>query len=99
MRVRALLIALVFATLPARAADAPVYLVAGYKALFTCSATFLAHRSPEQIKEFEFTGIYSDYAPAVAKLPPAQVDMKANTVSVAYVDDGARFGTARHVAR
>lgn len=86
MRIRALLIALVFSALPARAADEPAYVVAGYKALFTCSSTFLAHRTPEQIKEYEFTGIYSGYAPVMAKLPPAQVDMKANTVSVAYDD-------------
>ena len=29
--------------------DAPLYLAAGYKALFTCSATFLSNRSADQI--------------------------------------------------
>ena len=86
MRVPAVLVAVALLSTNAAAADAPGYLVAGYKALFTCSATFLAHRTPEQIKEFELTGIYGDYAPVMAKLPAAQVDMKANTVSVAYDD-------------
>lgn len=84
MRMRLALIALVFAASSARAADAPAYLVAGYKALFTCSSTFLAQRTPEQIKEFELSGIYGDYAAVMAKVPRAQVDMKANTVTVAY---------------
>src|SRR6185369_12619558 len=84
MRIRLVLLALALAGLPARAADAPAYLAAGYKALFTCSATFLAHRTAEQIKEFELTGIYRDFEPAMAKLPAAQVDMKAETVRVTY---------------
>ena len=83
---RVMLIGLMLSALPARAADAPAYLAAGYKALFTCSATFLARRSAEQIKEFELTGIYRDFEPAMEKLPAAQVDMKANSVSVAYDD-------------
>ena len=32
---------------------------AGYKANFTCSATFNGGKSPSQIKEDELTGIYS----------------------------------------
>jgi CubicO group peptidase (beta-lactamase class C family) len=72
------------AALPARAAEAPAYLVAGYKALFTCSATFLARRTPQQIAEFELSGIQRDFEPAMAKLPPAQVDFTAGTVSVVF---------------
>ncbi|MBI1212584.1 MAG: serine hydrolase [Alphaproteobacteria bacterium] len=84
MRVAAIVVGFVLAATLADAADAPAYLVAGYKALFSCSATFLAHRTPEQIKEFELTGIYRDYEPVMEKLPPSQVDMKAGTVSVTY---------------
>ncbi len=69
---------------PAGAADAPAYLAAGYKALFTCSATFLANRTPAQIAEFELSGIYRDFEPAMAKLPAAQVDVAAGAVSVIY---------------
>lgn len=84
-RVGAVLIAFAAAS-SVQAADAPTYLVAGYKALFTCSATFLAQRTSEQVKEFELTGIYRDFEPVMEKLPGAQVDMKAHTVSVAYDD-------------
>lgn len=84
MRLRIFSIALAFAVTPAWAADAPAYQVAGYKALFTCSATFLAHRTAEQIQEYELTGIYRDFEPVMANLPAAQVDMENSTVSVAY---------------
>lgn len=86
MRPRLLLIvtAFAFANGLAHAADAPAQLVAGYKALFTCSATFLAHRTPEQIAEFELTGIYRDFEAAMAKLPTPQVDIAASTVSMTY---------------
>ena len=82
MRSFPILISVALAALPARAADASAQLVAGYKALFTCSATFVAKRTPEQIAEFELTGIYRDYEAAMAKLPVAQVDVAAGSVSV-----------------
>ena len=86
MRTRLLLImtAIAFASGPGRAADAPAYLAAGYKALFTCSATFLAHRTPEQIAEFELAGIYRDFEPTMVKLPSPEVDIAASSVSVTY---------------
>ena len=86
MRARLFLIgAVLFATaFPARAADAPAYLVAGYKALFTCSATFLAHRTSAQIQEFELSGIYRDFERVMAKLPAAQIDFKESMASVIY---------------
>ena len=89
MRARVLMIltVFVFATSVANTADAPAYLAAGYKALFTCSATFLANRTPAQIAEFELSGIYRDFEPAMAKLPTAQVDVAAGAVSVTYDAD------------
>jgi CubicO group peptidase (beta-lactamase class C family) len=65
-------------------ADAPLGLAAGYKALFTCSATFLANRSSEQIARNELAGIYADYVAPMAKLPAAQIDRRHGWVSVGY---------------
>jgi len=39
-------------------------LVAGYKAAFTCSATFLSDRPRAAIEENELSGIYPDYRTA-----------------------------------
>jgi hypothetical protein len=78
----------VFASLivVARADDAPPppVLTAGYKALFTCSATFLAGRNAEQIARNEFVDIYPGYETAIAQLPLAQIDRDKGTVSVTY---------------
>lgn len=86
---RALLIAVLGLIAAARLAcaadtDAPPYLAAGYKALFTCSATFLAARSSEQIERNELTGAYNDYVAPLKKLPPAQIDRRRGWVSVTY---------------
>jgi CubicO group peptidase (beta-lactamase class C family) len=64
--------------------DAPARLVAGYKALFTCSATFLAGRTPEQIARNDLSGIYRDYEAVMARLPDAVIDRENGTVSVAW---------------
>lgn len=71
---------------PAAAADgdAPLWLAAGYKALFTCSATFLAAQSNDQIARNELTGIYPDYKAPMGTLPNAQIDRRRGWVSVAY---------------
>lgn len=61
---------------------------AGYKANFTCSATFNGGKSPSQIKEDELTGIYSLIANKVSELT-ADVNSKGKWVRVAY-DDGSR---------
>jgi len=58
---------------------------AGYKAAFTCSATFNGGKTPEQIEAQELTGIY----PLVAEIVPtleANIDHDAKRVSVAYSD-------------
>lgn len=84
---RALIIALLALAGTARAAsaaDAPDYLAAGYKALFTCSATFLAERSAEQIARNEFIGIYPEYVMPMKKLPAAQIERRRGWVSVTY---------------
>src|SRR5262245_64052033 len=78
------LLALMSAAPAARAADAPDYLAAGYKALFTCSATFLADRSPEQIARNEFVGVYPDYVTPIQKLPVAQIERRHGWGSVMY---------------
>lgn len=64
--------------------DAAPYLAAGYKALFTCSATFLADRTPDQIGRNELTGVYDDYVAPMQKLPPAQIERSRGWVSVTY---------------
>lgn len=60
---------------------------AGYKAQFTCSATFNARKSVEQIAAQELTNIYPDYGPAMAMLPDAKIDRRRKTVSVSYAED------------
>ena len=62
---------------------------AGYKANFTCSATFNGGKSPSQIKEDELTGIYSLIADKVNGLT-AEINSNDKWVRVAY-DDGKRI--------
>jgi len=57
---------------------------AGYKAHFTCAATFNGHKSYEQIEAHELTGIYPLVADIVAELPDPEIDRQARRVSVAY---------------
>jgi len=59
---------------------------AGYKAAFTCSAIFNGHKTLEQIKAHELTGIYPKYQDIVNTLPHAVIDRDAMTVSVTYSD-------------
>lgn len=59
---------------------------AGYKAHFTCSATFNGHKSYEQIEAHELTGIYPLVADIVAELPDPMIDREAKRVSVTYSD-------------
>ncbi len=73
------------------AAEAPdrarLSLAAGYKAAFTCSATFNAGRPPEQIARDELDRIYGDFVEAMAALPEAIIDEKTKTATVAFADD------------
>jgi len=59
-------------------------LVAGYKAAFTCSATFNARQSLPEIAANELDAIYPDYRATLATLPPADIDEEARSVSVHY---------------
>lgn len=57
---------------------------AGYKAHFTCSATFNGNKTPAQIAAHELTGIYPLVADIVTELPEAEIDREAKRVSVTY---------------
>lgn len=57
---------------------------AGYKAAFTCSATFNAGKSPEQIAAHELTGFYTGYREAFAALPDAVIDRGRKQVRVSF---------------
>ena len=59
---------------------------AGYKAAFTCSATFNGGKTLEQIKAHELTGIYPLVQDIVNALPAAKIDRDGKTVSVTYSD-------------
>jgi len=59
---------------------------AGYKAHFTCAATFNGHKTREQIAAHELGGIYPLVADIVAELPEAEIDRAARRVSVRYDD-------------
>lgn len=79
--------ALFNSALSAQAADpAHLSLVAGYKAVFICSAHFNAGRTVEQIAGDELNRIYPDYRDAFAHLPDAIIDEDDKTVSVAFVE-------------
>ncbi|MEO0981579.1 MAG: serine hydrolase [Pseudomonadota bacterium] len=62
-------------------------LAAGYKAAFVCSATFNADRTFPLIAANELDLIYPDYREAVARLPGAEINNEASTVSVTYSAD------------
>lgn len=62
-------------------------LAAGYKAMFTCSATFNGDKTPEQIAQDELDNIYEDYGPAMAQTPDAIIDATTKSVSVLFADD------------
>ncbi|SDZ88332.1 serine hydrolase domain-containing protein [Microbulbifer marinus] len=59
-------------------------LVAGYKAAFTCSATFNAGRAPASIAALELNRIYPGYREILAELPAAEIDRQRKIVSVRY---------------
>ena len=60
---------------------------AGYKAAFTCSATFNGGKTPEMIQAQELTGIYQGFRAPMAELPDAVTDHKNKRVSVKFNDD------------
>ncbi len=62
-------------------------LAAGYKALFTCSATFNADQSSAVIEANELDGIYTDYRQAMRDVSSANINERKRTVSVRFDHD------------
>ncbi|MEM1087903.1 MAG: serine hydrolase [Pseudomonadota bacterium] len=59
-------------------------MAAGYKALFTCSGTFVANQQLAVIDANELDGIYTDYRPLMAGLSDANIDERNRRVTVRY---------------
>lgn len=59
-------------------------LAAGYKALFTCSATFTADQSVSEIDYNELNGIYTDYRQPMRSVSEARVNDRERMVAVRY---------------
>ncbi len=64
-------------------------LAAGYKALFTCSATFNAGQDRAVINANELDGIYTDYRGMMRDLSDANINERKRMVSVKFDDDRA----------
>ena len=62
-------------------------LAAGYKAMFTCSATFNAGKTAEQIAADELSNIYPDFAAGMEDVGEARVDASAKMVSVEFAEN------------
>ena len=56
---------------------------AGYKAMITCSAVFVAGRPLEEIYSYEFSGLSDEDALAL-ELPDPEIDRRSRSVAVAY---------------
>jgi len=61
--------------------------VAGYKAAFTCSATFNAGKTVAMIQTDELDGIRLDYREYFKQLPDAEIHQQEKYVSARYSDD------------
>lgn len=59
-------------------------LAAGYKALFTCSATFTAEQSKSEIEFNELDGIYTDYREPMRSVSEANISDRSRSVAVRY---------------
>lgn len=59
-------------------------MAAGYKALFTCSGTFVANQQLAVIEANELDGIYTDYRPLMAGLSDANIDERNRRVAVRF---------------
>ncbi len=62
-------------------------LVAGYKALFTCSGYFSAGQGLPEIQANELSGIYVDYRPLMNQVSNAKIDEDNRTVLVEFDND------------
>ncbi|NQY95803.1 MAG: serine hydrolase [Henriciella sp.] len=59
-------------------------LVAGYKALFTCSGYFTAGQTLPEIQSNELSGIYVDYRPLMNRVSNARIDEDNRSVQVEF---------------
>ncbi len=71
-----------------------IALAAGYKAMFTCSATFNGGKTEDQISEDELSNFYGDYVTAMALTGDVIVNEAEKYVSVAFADDMPPFMSA-----
>lgn len=62
-------------------------LAAGYKAMFTCSATFNGGKASSDIQIDELTHIYPGYEPLLDDVGEVKIDRKTKQVSVSFADD------------
>jgi len=89
---RFILISVLFLFLPTSAlADDPTRqekaLAAGYKAMFTCSATFNGEKTPAKIAQDELSNFYKDYVDAMTAIGTAEINTAEKYVSVTFADD------------
>jgi len=71
-----------------------IALAAGYKAMFTCSATFNGGKTTEQITPDELSNYYGDYVDAMAMTGDITVNKVEKYVSVTFADDMPPFISA-----
>jgi len=64
--------------------EAKLALAAGYKALFTCSATFNADQSRAVIEANELDGIYTGYRPLMSEVSEANINERKRLVTVKF---------------
>ena len=64
--------------------EAKLALAAGYKALFTCSATFNADQSRAVIEANELDGIYTGYRPLMSDVSEANINERKRLVTVKF---------------
>ncbi len=57
---------------------------AGYKALFTCGATYNAKQTLPEIEANELSGIYQDYRPLMRQVSDANINERKRMVSVRF---------------
>jgi CubicO group peptidase (beta-lactamase class C family) len=57
---------------------------AGYKALFTCGATYNANQSVPEIQANELDGIYEDYRPLMSQVSGANINERRKMVTVRF---------------
>ncbi len=62
-------------------------LAAGYKAMFSCSATFNGKKTGADIATDELSNIYADFTPAMTAIEDAEIDAVSKIVSVRFAQN------------